>query len=226
MTDVAVTRFQRTIRACGVSGAVLLLAVILIDGATRTGYSPYRHGVSQLTLGDTAWLERGTYVVCGGLVAALGIGLRRRIAGAPGGTWGPWLVMAVGAGLMVAGVFPTDPALGYPPGQAAVVTTSGRLHQVGGSLLFIGLIGGCFVFARYFGHVQRPGWRMYSIATGIAVTLTAMAAGVLYRLATVAGVSDAPVGALELTAFLLGFAWLATIAWRRLPTTPSESSRS
>lgn len=207
-------RVEPLLRIAGVIGPLLLLLVILADGATRPGYSPWSHGVSQLTLGDRAGWERATYVICGLLVLGFGGGVGRRTAGAPGGKWGPWLVGAIGAGLVVAGIFPTDPALGYPPGEADVVTVSGRLHQVGGSLLFIGLIGGCFVLARYFGHRSRRGWRLLSIVVGVAVSVTAMAAGLLYRLATVNDVTDAPVGALELTAFVLGFGWLAMVAWR------------
>lgn len=224
--DTTVARFERSWKATALVGTVLPLSVILLDGATRAGYSPYRHGVSQLTSGESAWLERGTYVLCGVLVAVFATGLRRRITGAPGGLWGPLLIGAMGAGLVIAGIFPTDPALGYPPGQPAVVTASGRLHQVGGSLLFTGLIGAGFVLAGYFRHLGRRKWRTYSMATGATVTMTAVAAGVLYRLTTTGKVDGAPVGALELAAFVLGFGWLALVAWRGLSGVPTDLTRS
>src|SRR5213082_3059636 len=40
----------RLLLACGVIGPLLFIIVFLIEGATRPGYSAWRHAVSQLSL--------------------------------------------------------------------------------------------------------------------------------------------------------------------------------
>lgn len=202
----------RLLPLSGGLAAVLLLLVIAIDGATRPGYDAWHHGVSQLVLGELGWLERLVYVLCGLLVAASAVGVRRLLGSGPGARWGPRFLAAVGVGLVVAGVFPTDPALGYPVGAPASVSTAGRLHQVGGSLLFVGLVGVCMALSKRFARDGRTGWRVYSLATGALVLVSALAAGIVYRLET-AGVLDfGPAGGLERIAFGVGFAWIAALA--------------
>jgi hypothetical protein len=55
----------------------------------------------------------------------------------------------------VAGLVPTDPALGYPPGQPTGVTTGGLIHQVAGFALFAGLSAAAFVLARRLREASR-----------------------------------------------------------------------
>jgi Protein of unknown function (DUF998) len=202
----------RLLLLAGAVAALLLLLVIGVDGATRPGYDAWHHGVSQLTLGELGWLERLTYVVCGLSITGFAAGATRALSSGPGATWGPRLIAAVGLGLVVAGVFPTDPALGFPAGEPEVVSTAGRLHQVGGSLLFIGLIGACFTFGRRFGHDGRRGWAISGIVTGALVTVSALAAGIVYRLEMVGALSTGPAGGLERVAFGLGFGWITLVA--------------
>src|SRR6266704_1657607 len=47
----------RLLLACGVIGSLLFIIVFLIEGATRPGYSAWRHAVSQLCLGDQGWMN-------------------------------------------------------------------------------------------------------------------------------------------------------------------------
>lgn len=199
----------------GAVGAVALLGMILLEGATRPGYSPIRHGVSQLTSGESSWPHRTGYVVCGVLILAFAVGLKQSLATGVGRRWGWLLCGFVGAGVVLAGIFPTDPALGYPPGATAEISLSGGLHQVGGTLLFAGLIGGCFTWARRFKTAAHRGWFAYCLASGIIVAVTAFAAGIGYRLATNGTLAAPPIGLLELVAFLAGFGWLAVLALAR-----------
>jgi hypothetical protein len=74
-------------------------------------------------------------------------------------------------GLIGAGIFVADPALGFPPGTPegppSAISQHGLLHFVAGGLGFLGLISACFVFARRFAALQEPGWAAYSVATGV-----------------------------------------------------------
>jgi hypothetical protein len=179
---VGATRNRRALLACGVIAGPLLLLVILIDGATRPGYDAWRNGVSQLSSGDRGWLNRVMFIACGLLVLASAAGVRRSLVAGRGTTWGPRLIAAVGAGLLVAGIFPTDPALGYPPGEAETVSLSGGLHQIAGTVLFIGLVGAPVALRRRFAHEYARGWAIYCAVTATLVTTSAVAAGVVYRL--------------------------------------------
>ncbi|MGW3352986.1 DUF998 domain-containing protein [Nonomuraea rubra] len=118
---------------------------------------------SGVVAGERAWLQTINFVLGGLLVAAFALGVRRVLRPGRGATWGPILLATAAAGLVVAGPVPTDPALGYPPGQANVVTTSGRVHQVAGFLLFAGLSGAAFALAGRLGERaadgrSAPGW--------------------------------------------------------------------
>ncbi|GAB3430961.1 DUF998 domain-containing protein [Flindersiella endophytica] len=206
------SRRARPLLLAGAVAAPLLLLVIGVDGSTRSGYDTWHHGVSQLTLGELGWLERLTYVLCGLVLAAFAVGVKRRLVSGAGATWGPRLIAAVGLGLVVAGVFPTDPAFGYPVAAVETVSANGRLHQLGGSLLFAGLIGACFALARRFGRDERRGWTVYSTVTGCLVAASALAAGIVYRLETVGVLTAGPAGGLERIAFLLGFGWITLLA--------------
>src|SRR6266700_81558 len=55
----------RLLLACGVIGSLLFIIVFLIEGATRPGYSAWRHAVSQLSLGDQGWMNSINIFVCG-----------------------------------------------------------------------------------------------------------------------------------------------------------------
>lgn len=142
------------------------------------------------------------------------IGLRQVMRVGAGAVWGPRLVGAVAAGLVLAGVFPTDPALGYPPGTGEKVSLAGGVHQLGGTLLYVGLIGACFVWGRRFVRSGESGWALYSRTTGAAVTLLAVGAGVVYRLVQKDVLTTGPAGALELASFVLGFAWITIVVAR------------
>jgi hypothetical protein len=201
--------------AAGLVAGPLLLLILLIDGATRPGYDQVRHGVSQLGTGDRGWLVQASFVGCGVLFAVLAVGVHRRLRHAsPRSAWLPRWLGVLALGLVLAGVAPTDPALGFPPGAPApaAMSPAAGVHQVGGALVFIGLIGAGIVAGRWSARAGDRRWARYSIGTAIAVTGTALAAGVVYRLIQRGVVDTGPAGLLELIAFILGFGWTAAFS--------------
>jgi hypothetical protein len=73
--------------------------------------------ISLLALGDLGWMQAANFIVFGVLELAFAIGLRPAILGdADGSRWGPPLVAVFAMGIIAAGVFPTDPGGGFPPG--------------------------------------------------------------------------------------------------------------
>ncbi|HEX6339906.1 DUF998 domain-containing protein [Umezawaea sp.] len=210
----------RPLLACGVAAGVLVPVLIWADGATRPGYSLWHHGASQLGTGERAWLLVLTFVVGGLLLMAFAAGLRQALRHGPGSTWGPLLVAAAGAALAVAGVVPTDPALGYPPELPAVVTVGGRVHGLVGLVLFAGLSAAAFVLPR--ARTRNPrvdtgrGWTTYSRVSGTLIIIFAVAAGIAYRLDVQDVWRPAPAGLLEHAALLAGFCWIIALAVRLL----------
>jgi len=200
---------------CGAVAGVLVPVVLLADAATRPDFNVWRNGVSQLGLGERGWLQTLNFVVGGLLLLAFAAGVRRFLSPGRGGTWGPIVIGAAGAALVVAGLVPTDPALGYPPGAPEVVSVSGRVHNLAGLILFAGLSAACFVLARHFGRARR-GWSAYCGLTGVLVAGFATAAGIAYRLDVAGVLTSGPAGLLEHAAFLAGFGWIAALALQLL----------
>lgn len=210
----------RSLLACGVAAGVLMPVLIWADGATRPGYSLWHHGASQLGTGERAWLLVLNFVVGGLLLMAFAAGLRQALRDGRGSTSGPVLVAAAGAALVMAGVVPTDPALGYPPGQPAAVTVGGRVHGLVGLVLFAGLSAAAFVLARTRTgdpHVRTDRrWAVYSRVSGTLIIVFAIAAGIAYRLDVQDVWRPAPAGLLEHAALLAGFCWIIALAVRLL----------
>jgi len=69
----------RLLLASGVLGAVGFMVVFTALTATRADYDPIRHFVSILSLGDGGFAMIVNFVVCGVLIAGLGVGLARAV---------------------------------------------------------------------------------------------------------------------------------------------------
>jgi hypothetical protein len=137
------------------------------------------------------------------MTIAFAVGLRR----AGGGTWAPRLFAAYGVGLISAGVFRADPALGFPPGTPdgpGDVSWHGVLHLLAAGVGFACVIAACLVIAGCFAAEGRRGWARFSRLTG--VLFLAGFAGV----AAGAGSTWANLG--FIAAVLLVWAWISALA--------------
>jgi Protein of unknown function (DUF998) len=219
---------NRLLLACGVIGPPLFVIVFLIEGATRPGYSAWRHYVSQLSLGEGGWMQIANFLVCGLLSLCFALGLRRTLQGGTGATWGPLLLAIFGLGLIVAGIFVTDPALGYPPGApprppglVTHATLHGSIHGLAGLVVFSSVAAACFVLARRFASEPAwRGWAPYSVVTGVLVAVFFVAS-----LAT-APLPGGPSGLLQRLAIVAGWGWIALLAARLLGSVWSRDGRS
>src|SRR5260370_17386513 len=70
----SVTRFLIT---GGAIGPLLFIIVLLIEGATRPGYSAWHNYGSSLSLGDQGWMQIANFLVCALLTLGFAIGLRQ-----------------------------------------------------------------------------------------------------------------------------------------------------
>lgn len=166
----ATDKTTRVLLMCGAVAGPLYIILALLQGFIRDGFSPIRHSVSLLSIGDLGWIQITNFLVSGLLVIAGAAGLRRSMDSGPGRRWGPVLIGLYGVGLIGAGIFVADPMNGFPPGtpeNASTVSWHGLLHFIVGGLGFLALIAACFVFARRFKVLKRRGWAAYSVLTGI-----------------------------------------------------------
>lgn len=220
-------RTERILLTCGAIGAPLFVVILLIEGSTRAHYSPLRHPVSSLSIGECGWVQMTNFVVTGTLMIAFGIGLFPAIRREGGGIWVPLLIGLFGTGLIGAGIFVADPISGFPPGSPMLVeirSTNGRLHDVFGIPVFLGLPVACGVLAYRFARTRRKGWAVYTIGTAAAFMVCFFLAGL--------GFDQNPTlmpigGLLQRLTIIIGWTWLTVVAvyvLRRLPEpAPGES---
>ncbi len=160
----------KVLLVCGVIAGPLYIALGVIQMFIRPGFDPTRHDLSLMSNGALGWIQITNFVVTGLLVIAGAIGMRRVLRGSRGGTWGPLLIGVYGLGLIGAGIFTADPALGFPPGtpaNAQTISWHGFMHFVTGGIGFLALIAACFIFARRFSVLKQQGWAIYSLITGV-----------------------------------------------------------
>ena len=198
---------------CGVVAGPVSLALYAAQALTREGYDPAHHPMSLLALGEGGWVQVLAFVLTGTLYLACAVGLRRALRAGPGRVWGPRLIGAFGAGLVVAGVFTTDPGAGFPAGApAGAPRTSwhGVVHEVGFVVANLAVLAACLVFARRFRAQRRRGLSAACLAAPAAILLVlAWPDPGTFSLRAVAA-----------TAIAYGF--VATVATAARPTAPAD----
>jgi hypothetical protein len=207
----------RLLLGCGAVGPLLFILVFLIEGATRPSYSAWHHMVSSLSQGEQGWMQITNFIVCGILVLCFAIGLRRVLHPGKGSTWGPILLGVFGLCLMGAGIFVTDPLLGYPPGAPSTPSVPGAIHVLLSLFVFTALPAACFVLARRFaGDPAWRGWTFYSIATGILVLVLFVATDVVAASTN----PNAPSGLVQRLTIITGWVWIFLFAFQLLRRQP------
>jgi len=176
----APTQLTRALLACGVVAGPLFVVVAVLQMVTRDGFDPSQHPLSLLSNGDLGWVQITNFVVAGLLFVAAALGMRRFWHPGPGGSWGPWLIGALGLALIWGGLFVADPADGFPPGTPAgrpdQLSWHGMLHAVGPMVGYLAPLVACFVLARRFRRFGQPRWATYCTTTGVVSPLIAIAA--------------------------------------------------
>jgi hypothetical membrane protein len=203
----------------GAIGPVLFMIVLLIEGATRPGYSAWHNYGSSLSLSDQGWMQIANFLVCGLLTLGFAVGLRQVLQKGRGSVWGPILIGVFGIALIVAGLFVTDPSLGYPPGthSSGAQTLHGTIHGVAGLIAFSSIAFASFVMARRFaGDPNWKGWELYSIVTGVLVIVFFIASTTVSALDESGVLRGSPTGLFQRIAIIAGWSWIALLAIRLL----------
>lgn len=205
--------------AAGAAAGPLYALVAWVQVVTVDGFDITRHALSQLSLGPYGWIQITNFLATGMLFIAGAVGLRQVLPRRRGGTWGPRLLGAFGVSLIIAGLFATDPAHGFPVGTPAQGPTSwhGLVHAIAPSLGITLAAVCCFIFARTYLSAGRRSWAAASILIGLVMFLPDAYPGATHPGYTLA---------LAITG-TLGFLWCSLVALdqlRRLPTTDQDPS--
>jgi len=163
----------RILLLCGAIAGPLFIFTVLIEDYTRPGFDPRLDPLSLLSLGDWGWVQMVNFALAGVLNLLYAVGLWRRLHTGRAGTWGPILIGAYGFGLILVGIFRTDPANGFPPGAIAPTGPSwhGVIHALGGLFVFVMLSAGLAVFVRLFLAWKERWWAFYCLASAVLLLL-------------------------------------------------------
>jgi hypothetical membrane protein len=213
------TLVTRLLIACGAIGPILFILVFIVEDATRPGYSAWHNFVSDLSLSNQGWMQIANFLICGVLVLCFALGLRQVFRSGKGGVWGPLLLAIFGLSLLIAGIFVTDPSLGYyPPGTSSSThTLHGLIHGANAPLVFGSLTIAMFVLARRFARDPAwRGWALYSLIAGILFVGFFIACIGVAVLDQKGILPNSPTGLLERLAIIIGWGWIALLALRLL----------
>lgn len=195
----------------GIVAPIAFIVVFLVEGATRPGYNPRLMFVSQLSTGPGGWVQVVNFLFMGVAMLAFALGLRVSTAGTRGSIGAPVLLSLFAVSMLVAGIFTTDPGLGYPVGAPEVHTTHGTIHGFAGLSVFTFLPAACFVIAWHFWSAERAGrWTLYSVLVGAALVV------LFFGGFAVGQVPGAPTGIYQRIAIITGWTWISMIAWHQL----------
>src|SRR5450631_107085 len=211
-----VTRF---LIAGGAIGPLLFIIAILIEGATRPGYNAWHNYGSSLSLGDLGWMQIANFLICGVLTLCFAVGLRQVLRTGRSSVGGPIMLGIFSVALIIAGIFVTDPSLGYPVGThgSGPQTLHGTIHGVAGLIAFSSLAIASFVMARRFaGDPKWKGWALYSFITGVVIAVFFIAATVVSALDENGVLPGSPTGLLQRIAIIVGWGWVTLLAIRLL----------
>lgn len=217
---------MRKLLYAGVVGPLLFIVVFLIEGATRPGYSAWRHYVSQLATGDGGWVQTVNFLVCGALVLVFAAALRRAIQGTRGSIGGPALLGLFAVALLLAGAFATDPALGYPVGAAPVHTAHGMVHGLAGLFAFTLLPAASLVLAWHYAAMRELRWVVYSAVVGTLMVVMFIASTTVSAMDAAQTWPNAPTGFLQRIAIISGWTWIAMVALHQIRATSRSAAAS
>lgn len=134
---------MRSFFLAGIVLGPMFYTLVLVQMATRAGFDITRQPLSLLALGDAGWIQTANFIVTGLLGFALALALFALNRGAPG-VAAACLIALFGVGIIIAGLFPADPSMGFPPGAPegvpAEMSQSARMHGLGFMVSFTALM--------------------------------------------------------------------------------------
>lgn len=198
----------------GFIGPILFIAIFLIEGWRRTEYKPIYHMVSSLSTGSYGWIQISNFILCGISILVLVAGLRMINDSGNVSRFGLVMMIILGVSLIGAGIFVTDPVLGYPISNDDNVTLTGTLHNIFSLVVFISLpIVITIMLNNFSDEFSWKGWLVYSIITlafYIIFLISFVMASVLLEMGKI---NIAPIGLLQRITIIIGWSWIAVFSF-------------
>jgi hypothetical membrane protein len=204
------SRLTKLLAVAGVLGPLLFGALVVAQGMLQPDYSHVAMPISALAAWPSGWMQNLNFFVAGTLLLAFTVGLHAAVRPTRFGMAGVGLLLAGGAGLFLAGLFPWINVDGVP--------TETPQHALAAVLTFACTSTGLIVLSRRL--AADPHWRdlsAYVLATGIVMLLLFIVVGFF---AIEAGAPfHAWTGSLQRVLVAVWFACLLVMAWRMLRLT-------
>ncbi|HMA51925.1 MAG TPA: DUF998 domain-containing protein [Magnetospirillaceae bacterium] len=202
----------------GAIGPLLFAIIFLIEGATRPDYNAWQTTISTLSLSDQGWMQIANFHLFGLMTLCFAVGLKRVFKTGLASASGPILFAIIGVGLILAGIFVTDPCFGYPASSPVGLPESlhGTIHNLAALAVFLALPVTCFVMGRRFRG--DPAWRSWSTISMISGSLILIF--FTWFFTSVSASADAisgeavHAGLLERITSIIGCLWMSALAFR------------
>jgi hypothetical membrane protein len=183
----------------GIGGPALFVAVFLVLGAVKPGYDARARFVSEGSVGELGWIQIVNFVVLGAALLAFSAALWNGYGDEVSGRIGAGLMAAVSVGLILSGVFVTDPGI-------KIVSRHGLVHVIAGMVVFGGLMLACLAFAwRLHAHTA---FAAYSVATSVFILIGFVVTPAAGRW----------IGLAQRVLIIVAWTWITLLAWRLATT--------
>lgn len=199
------------------TGGIIAGPIYIIVGfaqiLTREGFDMTRHPLSMLSLGDLGWIQSTNFIVTGFLVLLTAIALRRLDGTEKRLRRGAFFLGLYAVCVLSAGIFATDPSLGFPPGTPNVYPETfswhGLIHFIVGQVAFISIIVASFIYGKYFAVNQERKWATFSRLTGSIYLVGIIAPIPAAAMMSTSGMAWASI--FLYLAVALGWVWLSAL---------------
>ena len=197
-----------------ITSPILFLSVITLVEFLQSGYDRIRETISMLVLGPYGWIVTIIFFLFGFLLVVFSVRLYVAVSKSISLKVGTVLLILVGLGFFIIGIFPTQ-----DPGTT--LSLHALIHRDTAGAISILFALACFALA--FAFKAEPRWRRfwkYTIVTGSIILI-------LIILAVVPAFSNGQFGGLhERLLLITGLVWVTAIAIRLLVACVRERENS
>lgn len=192
----------------GIFGPLFFMLSFTLQGFFRQNYSSLLYPISSLSLTENGWFQILTFIISGISIFIFAFGFRKFTNHKSL----PVIFVLIATGLTASGFFSTDAVYGYPatePFHPEEFTTIGKLHAAVSLLVFIGLPVACFITGWAFYKMEKKGWALYSVASGLLMIAFFFLSGAAFEQQL--GLKNLA-GLLQRLSVCAGFFWLILYA--------------
>lgn len=200
--EVASGKRTGLLALAGIVGSTYFALSVAALHFLRPEHDPTTQTISEYAVGPYGYLMIIAFFALGAASLSLSLGIGAVRSPSRSSQVGVYLVAIWGAGILVAGIFPTD-VTGSPS------TPSGAIHDAASIVAFVAVVTGAILFSR--GMRRDAGWPHRSLSSGLAYAV------LVGFLAFILSQEGAPgIGQRVFLAFVLAWLVLTGVQLRRM----------